>query len=150
MGKINNPMLASELGPTAFDALERYVDDLNREEVEAGFGPDDVSLDEDQVLTSIHRLPDGQIRLEVWWAAGGSELGAFRWIPPRGWLREDEVPGRFVVVYLNDARVIGPFGTRGAADAWARKVPNKLFDTEEQLEHADTNSDFYVTELEEA
>lgn len=54
----------------------------------------------------------------------------------------------FVIVYRNDSRVLGPFPTE--RDAWDRvyRVPNALFATREELGHAESNSDFYVTRLE--
>ncbi len=58
-------------------------------------------------------------------------------------------PTTFVLVYLNDSRVFGPFGSVIAAEHWARSVPNKLFKTMEQHDHADGNGDFWTTELEE-
>lgn len=55
---------------------------------------------------------------------------------------------RFMLVYLNDARVIGPFDSEEKALAWARVTPNKLFASEQKFKHADDNSDFWIAELE--
>ena len=56
--------------------------------------------------------------------------------------------GPWVIVHLNDARVIGSFESEEAAYAWAKAVPNALFPTEEEWEHADVNGDFWATKLE--
>lgn len=53
-----------------------------------------------------------------------------------------------VIVHLNDARVVGLFASEEKAYAWARKVPNMLFLTAEEHEHAEINGDFYVAKLE--
>lgn len=54
----------------------------------------------------------------------------------------------YVIVFLNDARVIGPFKTEKLAAKWARTVPNSLFETEDEWEHAECNGDFWFAELE--
>jgi hypothetical protein len=41
----------------------------------------------------------------------------------------------FVIVHQNDARVVGPFASAEAAEDWARRTPNVLFGSEEELEH---------------
>lgn len=55
---------------------------------------------------------------------------------------------RVLVVYLSDSRVVGPFADAAAATAWLRAVPNRLFDTLDDLEHARANADVWLAPLE--
>lgn len=54
----------------------------------------------------------------------------------------------YVIVYLNDARVIGPFNSEADAEHWAKKIPNRLFLSDAEYQHADTNADFFITKFE--
>lgn len=53
-----------------------------------------------------------------------------------------------MLVYRNDGRVIGPFESRTAAYVWAGTVPNSLFATRAEWEHAAGNVDFEAMEVE--
>ena len=53
----------------------------------------------------------------------------------------------FVLVYLDDSMVFGPFESEQAGYDWAKRIPNALFWTQEDWEHASGNSDFWVTKL---
>ncbi len=54
----------------------------------------------------------------------------------------------WVIVYRNDARVIGLFHSQAAAERWISAVPNILFKTTAEVEHADLNADFFIAQVE--
>ena len=51
----------------------------------------------------------------------------------------------YFIVYLNDARVIGPFISAQHAHDWAIRTPNSLFPDAGAYDHADENGDFWVS-----
>jgi hypothetical protein len=53
-----------------------------------------------------------------------------------------------LVHYLNDNRSVGPFPDAAAATRWLRALPNSLFDTPVELEHARGNGEVMLTALE--
>ncbi len=54
----------------------------------------------------------------------------------------------FVIVYRNDAKVIGGWGSAKDAEDWLKMFPNALFTTAEEWEHAEANADYFITEME--